>query len=74
MAKILHLLKGAPSALAEAAIHRQLDDGDHVMVALLEGAPAIEVPAGVTVHRVSTDLSYDGLLEKIFDADQVIAW
>jgi hypothetical protein len=30
--------------------------------------------AGVQVHRVPADLSYDALLEKIFEADQVIAW
>ena len=74
MAKVLHLLKSAPSPLADAAIRRQLDAGDRIEAALLEGAPALQLPDGVAVHRVPDDLSYDDLLEKIFDADQVIAW
>lgn len=74
MARVLHLFKDAQSPLAETAIARQLDAGDHVTIVLLEHAPEITAPNGVAVHRVPTDLSYEGLLEKIFEADQVIAW
>ena len=41
MAKILHLLKTAPSALVDAAIRRQLAAGDRIEAALLEGAPPL---------------------------------
>ena len=75
MATVLHLLKGADSDLALATITRQIAAGDRVEVALLlPGAPASALPTGVVVARVPGDLSYEALLEKIFQADQVITW
>ena len=74
MAAVLHLFKARPTTLAEVAIAQEMTAGDRVTIALLEGAPEFQAPAGVAVHRVSVDLSYDALLEKIFEADQVIAW
>ena len=74
MARVLHLLKAAPSALAETAIAEQVRAGDDVTVVALENAPAIAAPSGVAVHRVPGDLSYEALLERIFEAEQVIAW
>ncbi len=74
MAAILHLLKGADTALARTAIERQLAAGDRVTVALLPGAVAADLSPRITVRLVSTDLSYDDLLELIFAVDQVIAW
>jgi hypothetical protein len=74
MPSVLHLLGHAGSTLALAAIAGGVAAGDTVTVALLEDAPAPELPAGVTVHRVPDPLSYDGLLELVFAADQVIAW
>ena len=73
MARVLHLLKGDdPLALTLAA--EQQAAGDEVSVALLPGAPVLSLPAGVGRHRVPDDLSWDQLLEKIFEADQVISW
>ena len=74
MALVLHLLKGPPSPVAGATIARELENGDRVLVALVEGAPAPALPEGVTTHRVPEELSYSSLLELIFEADQVIAW
>jgi len=75
MANTLHLLKGtAGGELAAAVIARQLAAGDRVSVALLEGAPRPELPAGVAVHRVPEDLSYPRLLELVFTSDHVVTW
>ena len=74
MARVLHVFKDAPSALAEAAIAEQLRAGDHVTIVALASAPAIAARDGVVVQRVPDDLTYDALLEQIFDADQVITW
>jgi hypothetical protein len=74
MPATLHLLKGAAPALALAAIAQQVAAGDHVEVALLHGAPAPPVPAGVATRRVPEECAYADLLEAIYAADQVIAW
>jgi hypothetical protein len=74
MAVVLHLLKSAEPTLAQAIITRQVEAGDRVEVALLHGVPAPDLPAGVRVHRIPDDLDYDALLEKIFQADQVVTW
>jgi len=74
MTAVLHLLKGADPGLAQATIVRQLAAGDHVTVAVLQAAPVPDLPEGVAVFRVPDDLSYEALLETIFEADQVIAW
>jgi hypothetical protein len=73
MARVLHLLK-ADDALALSLAAEQRAAGDQVTVALLPGAPEVVLPAGVTRHRVPGELSWDGLLDAIFEADQVIAW
>ncbi|HEY7647697.1 MAG TPA: hypothetical protein VID04_01730 [Methylomirabilota bacterium] len=74
MAVVLHLLKGTDPGLAQATIVRQLAAGDQVKVAVLQGAPAPDLPPGVAVLRVPDDLSYEALLETIFGADQVVTW
>ena len=43
-------------------------------MALLGGATAPALPAGVTVQRVPEDASYERLLELIFAADHVVSW
>jgi hypothetical protein len=73
MARFLHLLKGDdPLALRLAAEQRAA--GDEVAIALLPGAPDVALPPGVTQHRVPDALSWEQLLEQIFEADQVITW
>ncbi len=74
MARVLHLLKGDDPALALAVIAQQQAAGDEIGVALLPGAPAPALPAGVTLQRVPDELGWDALLERIFEADQVITW
>jgi hypothetical protein len=74
MAAALHLLTTAEPAMALATIARQLEAGDRVQVVLLSGAAAPALPAGVTVHRVPGDLSYEALLGAIYAADTVVAW
>lgn len=74
MGAILHLVKSADAGLARAAIEHQVQAGDQVSVALLHGAPAPELPAGVRVLRVPEEVPYEGLLDLIFEADQVVAW
>jgi hypothetical protein len=66
MPRVLHVLKGDHADLALAVIVPQAAAGDHISVALLGGTPAPALPAGVTVHRVPDDTSYDRLLELIF--------
>ena len=43
-------------------------------MALLPGAAAPALPAGVPLPRVPDQLSWASLLERIFEADQVITW
>jgi hypothetical protein len=73
MARVLHLLKG-DDPLALRLVAEQRAAGDDVTVALLPGAPDLALPAGVTPHRVPDDWSWEALLERIFEADQVITW
>jgi hypothetical protein len=73
MARVLHLLK-SDDALALRLLTEQRAAGDEVAVALLPGAPDLALPAGVTRHRVPDELSWEALLEHIFEADQVITW
>ncbi len=74
MPRILHLLKGDDASLALAVIAQQQAAGDDVTVALLPGASAPPLPAGVALQRVPEELSWEALLERIFEADQVITW
>lgn len=74
MATVLHLLKAADTTLARAAIARGLGAGDRVTVVLLPGATRPELPAAAVVRRVPDELSYERLLELIFESDQVITW
>ncbi len=74
MASVLHLLKAPDAGHARATIMENAAVGDRVTVVLLPGAGTSEFPPGVAVHRVPDDLSYERLLELIFEADQVITW
>jgi hypothetical protein len=73
MARVLHLLKGGDPGPALDVIAQQQAAGDAVTVALLPGA-VLAPPAGVTVRRVPDELGWDGLLDAIFEAEQVITW
>jgi predicted transcriptional regulator len=74
MARVLHVFKGDHAVEAAAVIAPQAAAGDEVAVALLAGVPAPASPAGVTIHRVPEDTSYERLLELIFEADTVVTW
>jgi hypothetical protein len=75
MARVLHLLPRAETALALVAIRKDLEAGDEVTVALLAGGPLDPpLPPAVSVHRVPSDWSYDRLLDQIFAADRVVTW
>jgi hypothetical protein len=74
MPKILHLLKDGDTSLALATMARQVAAGDTVTVVALHGAAAPSLPAGLALRRAPEELSYDALLEAMFEADQVIAW
>jgi hypothetical protein len=74
MAKALHLVKGGDASLALATVSRQLAAGDTVTIVAMHGAALPPVPAGVTIRRVPHELSYEGLLEAMFEHDTVIAW
>lgn len=74
MARVLYLLTGSNSDLALTTITQQLQAGDHVTVALFDQAATPVLPSGVTVHRVPTELTYPELLDRLFEADQVITW
>lgn len=70
----LHLWKGGDPALAVAAMAREVAQGERVTLAVLHGAPAPAVGPAVIVTRVPEELSWDALLELIFQADRVVAW
>jgi hypothetical protein len=74
MGRALHLLKSQDTGLVAATVARQVAAGDAVTVVALHGMTAPTLPAGVVVRRVPEDLSWDGLLEAMFQADQVVAW
>jgi hypothetical protein len=74
MARALHVFKGDHPAEAGAVIARALAAGDQVEVAIVGDAEPPALPAGVTVHRVPGQASYERLLELIFASDQVVAW
>jgi hypothetical protein len=75
MARVLHLLPREDVALAAVAIRGDVEAGDEVAVALLAGADGPpSLPAGVGVHRVPADWTYEELLERIFAADRVVTW
>jgi hypothetical protein len=73
MARVLHLLKGPDTALALEVVAQQQAAGDAITLVLLPGA-TVTAPTGLTVRRVPDELSWDQLLEAIFEADQVITW
>jgi hypothetical protein len=74
MARVLHLLKGDDPALALTVVAQQQAAGDDVIVALLPGTPGLTLPSGVCTLAVPGELSWEALLERIFEADQVITW
>ena len=74
MARVLHLLKGDHAEEAVAVIELQMIAGDQVVVALLGGVAPPALPAGVEIHRVPENTSYERLLELVFAADNVVTW
>lgn len=74
MARVLHLVKSADHALALATIAQQREAGDAVTVVLLPGGTAPALPADVPLRRVPDALSWEALLDLVFDSDHVITW
>ncbi len=74
MGAVLHLIKGGDASLVRAVLDRQARDGERITVVVLPGGAASELPAGVAVRRLHSDLSYGELVELIFEADQVVTW
>ena len=74
MGRALHLVKTDDTGLVAATVAKQLAAGDTVTVVALHGAAVPTLPAGAVVRRVPDDLSWDALLEAMFQADQVVAW
>jgi len=72
--RVLHLLKGDDTELLLNVLAQQQAAGEELTLIRLPGAVTITPPAGVTVLRAPEDLSYEALLERIFQADQVITW
>ena len=74
MSRVLHLLKGDDPELMLNVIAGQHAAGDDITVIRLPGAPTIALPAGVKVQSVPDGLTYEALLQQIFESDQVITW
>ena len=74
MTRVLHLLKGDDTELMLNVIAGQRAAGDDITVVRLPGAPTIALPAGVKLQSVPGDLTYEALLQLIFESDQVITW
>ncbi len=74
MARVLHLWKsGADTQLVADTIATQLDAGDSVTLAVLDGVPPA-TRSGVVIRRLDADLTYRELVELIFGAEHVIPW
>ena len=73
MATILHLVGHNDPSPALSIIAGQLAAGDSVTVAAV-GPSAPSLPAGLAVHRVPAELSWEQLLDLIFTADQTFSW
>jgi len=69
----LGVLGARPTVEGDLGLSGQSAAGDLVTLALLPGA-AVTPPPGIPARRVPDELSWEGLLEEIFEADQVIAW
>src|SRR5262249_52928708 len=76
MPRHLHLVGPDAAALAAPVIAAEASAPDaSVTVALLDGATAPDLPAGVSVVTVAPGPSgYASLLELIFASDRVTAW
>jgi hypothetical protein len=74
MARVLHLIKSADHALALATIDQQRQAGDAITVAVLPGGVAPSLEASVTLRRVPDDLSWEALLDLVFESDHVVTW
>lgn len=74
MRGILHILTAPDDALARVAIEQGARAGERVTVVCLPGAGRPALPPGVAVRRLPEELSYDGLLALIFEADDVLTW
>ena len=74
MARALHILKGDHTTQAAAIINSQLAVGDEITVALIGGVEPPALAGRVTVHRVPDDVSWERLLELIFEADSAVTW
>jgi hypothetical protein len=74
MPRALHVLKGDHTGQAAAVIEAQLAAGDAVTVALIGGIAAPALPERAVVHRVPDEVSWERLLELIFEADSVVTW
>ena len=80
MPSALHILKPDAAPHALAVIERQSREPHiTVTVVLLHGTPVPTLPPRVTVYRLDEQraqgvLSYSGLLDLIFSADQVVSW
>jgi hypothetical protein len=72
--RILHLLKGDDVELLSSVLAQPHGAGDEITLVRLPGAATFTPPDNVTVLRVPEDLSYDALLDRIFEADQVVTW
>ena len=68
------MLKGDHTGQAATVIETQLAAGDAVTVALIGGITAPALPDRAIVHRVPDDVSWEGLLELIFESDSVVTW
>ena len=73
MATVLHLLGHNDPGRALPIIAEQLAAGDVVTVALI-GSAEPSLLAGLTVHRVPGERSWDQLLDLIFTTDQTYSW
>ena len=74
MRGVLHILTAPDDALARVAIEQGARAGERVTVVCLPGAGRPALPPGVAVRRLPEELSYDGLLALIFEADDVLTW
>jgi hypothetical protein len=74
MARQLHLFKGDHADTAAAVIAPQVSAGDDVTVAVLGGATPPALSPAAAIRRVPDELSYDGLVALIFEADAVVTW
>jgi hypothetical protein len=74
MPAIVHVLTGPPDAIVDTTVAAQRAAGDDITIVLVGRASAPASAKGLTVRHAPDEVSWSGVLDLIFAADQVVCW